>query len=119
MYAIIGYFFKWKKMKKCFAIKPTLMSSHYKINVLPKSSKNSEPFVITYTHNPFARIIRYRKVNYDPLTYDQAGKWLYALIKQFLLLPTKNIKHNSIRVPNIRFSKNYNIVLIDFDRAEI
>jgi len=60
------------------------MSSHYKINVLPKPSKNLEPFVITYTHKPFAQIVKYRKVKYDPLTYDQAEQ-----VDIFLYLKTR------------------------------
>ena len=111
---------KWETY--CFK-KPTLASRLCNITTLPNPSNDLVPFVITYGCDPVKRVVKYRKVKYDPLTYEQAEKCLHALITQLRtvcsLLQKQDIVHNDIRVPNICFSENYSIVLIDFDHAEI
>ena len=106
----------------CFK-KPTLASRLYNITALPEPTNDLVPFVITYGYDPLKKVVKYRKVKYDPLTYEQAEKCLHALITQLRtvcsLLQKQSIVHNDVRVPNICFSENYSIVLIDFDHAEI
>ena len=67
------------------------------------------------------QVFRYKKVKYDPLSYQDAEKCLYELLQKLLiiceLLSNKGIIHNDVRVPNICFDEQYEPILIDFDNA--
>ena len=92
----------------CFK-KPSLAFCLYNITALPEPTNDLVPFVITYGHDPVKKVVKYRKVKYDPLTYEQAEKCLHALITQLRtvcsLLQKQSIVHNDVRVPNICFPK--------------
>ena len=63
----------------------------------------------------------YRKVPYNRLAYQQAELCLKELLEQVFraceTLSKKSIRHCDVRLPNICF-KDYEVVLIDFDKAE-
>ena len=79
--------------------------------------------IINYEQcNAAKKVFRYKKVKYDPLSYQDAEKCLYELLQKLLkvclLLSNEGIRHNDVRVPNICFDEQYETVLIDFDNAD-
>ena len=79
--------------------------------------------IINYEQcNAAKQVFRYKKVKYDPLSYQDAEKCLYELLQGLLkvcgVLSNKGILHNDVRVPNICFNEEYELVLIDFDNVE-
>ena len=72
---------------------------------------------------PIMNVFRYKKVKHDPLSYQDAEKYLYELLQELFkvcgVLSSKGIQHSDVRVPNICFNKQYEPVLIDFDDANI
>ena len=79
--------------------------------------------IINYEQcNTTKKVFCYKKVKYDPMSYQDAEKCLYELLQGLFkvcgVLSNKGIIHNDVRVPNICFNEEYELVLIDFDNAE-
>jgi len=69
-----------------------------------------------------SNVFQYRKVKYDPLRYEEAEKCLPDLIQKVYkaidyLFQKEEISHNDLRLPNICFNDNFDVVFIDFDFA--
>ena len=72
-------------------------------------------------HDEVKDMVKYTKVKYDPLTYKEAKECLHELICKVvnvsLQLNKEGIQHKDLRLPNICFDENYNLILIDLDRS--
>ena len=78
--------------------------------------------VLDYEVDHSKKLFQYRKVTHNPLSYLEAEKCLHALLFQVHkiceMLFENSFLHSDIRLPNICFDSDFNIVLIDFDDVE-
>ena len=68
------------------------------------------------------KVVGYRKVRYNPLSYKEAEKCLKELLEEVFkackTLSNHNTTHGDVRLPNICFNEEFKLVLIDFDISE-
>ena len=88
----------------------------------PKIPSKLLRHVLDYEVDLSKNLFQYRKVTHNPLSYLEAEKCLHALLLQVHkiceMLFENSLLHSDIRLPNICFDFDFNIVLIDFDDVE-
>ena len=103
---------------ECFK-KPILNSSCLQLADITQPSSYRVHYEM---HDKVKKMVTYTKVKYDPLTYKEAKECLCDLIRKVvdvsLQLNKEGIRHNDLRLPNICFDENYNLILIDLDLSD-
>ena len=103
---------------ECFK-KPMLTSSCLQLARITQPSSYRVHYEM---HNEVKKMVKYTKVKYDPLTYKEAKECLCDLICKVVYvsvqLNKEGIQHNDLRLPNICFDENYNLILIDLDLSD-
>ena len=103
---------------ECFK-KPILNSSYSQLKDITQPSSYRVHYEM---HDRVKKMVKYTKVKHDPLTYKEAKECLHDLIRKVvdvsLQLNKEGIQHKDLRLPNICFDENYNLILIDLDRSD-
>ena len=111
--------------RRCFK-KPRLVSNLFNILALSSRKPPITPElghnIINYEIHISTKVLGYRKVTYNPLSYLEAEHCLHELLTQVYeiceMLSKDSLFHSDVRLPNICFNDEFRVVLIDFDEVE-
>lgn len=122
-YAKFGILFEVTKEGKTYCCKK-LKNKDTALTLLALHHRKPLNFAIEYKFYEYIpNVFMYEKVKYGPLQYEDAVKCLHDLLTKLKVvcesLAYQSICHNDIRIPNICFNEQFEIVLIDFDKATL